>query len=216
MIPIEIRYCRTKSLSFRARDGKVSVKAPYSVARDRVEREARKFSQKYYAQLISQQSHVLSGNRIVRLLGKPVFLFLDRNLDVPYVRVHENCIRLRPDQEALDLLCYDVLMPRLIWSCRHYSALFATKAPSKIRIKPVSSYWGKCFPARREVSFRTALAFFDPDTVDAIVAHEMAHFLVASHQKKFYDELLKRMPDYRERLEKLQDDLVWRIAISAS
>ncbi len=68
-----------------------------------------------------------------------------------------------------------------------------------IKFKRMISRWGSCNPARGIVTFSTELMYAPKEFVQYVVMHEFTHFLQANHSKKFYYELEKICPDWKER-----------------
>ena len=81
--------------------------------------------------------------------------------------------------------------------------------PEGIKITSAKTRWGSCI-AKNSLCFSWRLMLLPDDIIDYIVVHELAHIRVKNHQKQFYDEVRRYMPDYRERelrLKKIQREL---------
>ena len=65
--------------------------------------------------------------------------------------------------------------------------------------------WGACFYQKNRVCFNLVLAHIDYALIDYVIVHELTHFLQANHSTLFYQEIAKRMPDYKERLKRLKE-----------
>ena len=80
----------------------------------------------------------------------------------------------------------------------HFSALMGVR-PTGIGITSARTRWGSC-SAQNRLNFTYRLALLPPEAVDYIVVHELAHIRVKNHSAKFYHEVEKYLPDYRERI----------------
>lgn len=68
-----------------------------------------------------------------------------------------------------------------------------------IKVKDMRSRWGSCIPSKEILTFNVHLMEYPFAAAEYVVAHEFTHFLQANHSARFYAELAKFMPDYRER-----------------
>jgi len=70
--------------------------------------------------------------------------------------------------------------------------------PSKVDIREIGFRWGSCTDEGRVlISWRSIQ--LPIDALEYVVAHEMVHLLHRNHDKNFWHQLQKVMPDYRER-----------------
>ena len=62
-----------------------------------------------------------------------------------------------------------------------------------------------CFYKDNKVTFNLSLIHLPKDLIDYVIVHELAHFLQANHSHLFYQEIEKRMPDYKQRQKRLKE-----------
>lgn len=70
-------------------------------------------------------------------------------------------------------------------------------------VQAMKTKWGSSNPARRAIRLNLALAKCDPDCLDYVVLHEVAHFIAPDHSKRFVAVMDRFMPGWqviRERL----------------
>lgn len=79
----------------------------------------------------------------------------------------------------------------------HYAARLGVSY-GKITIRFQRSRWGSC-NAKGDLSFNCLLMLAPPEVLDSVVVHELCHRRQMNHSKAFYEEVLRVMPDYRQR-----------------
>ncbi len=69
----------------------------------------------------------------------------------------------------------------------------------QIRFRKMKSQWGNCHTKKKILTFSTNLMYTPTECIEYVVAHEFTHFLQPNHSSKFYNELEKVMPDWKNR-----------------
>ena len=69
--------------------------------------------------------------------------------------------------------------------------------PRSISIKSFKSRWGSC-SAEGDVDFNWVVVMAPNCIVDYIVIHELCHLIYHDHSPKFWTEVERVMPDYKE------------------
>ncbi|MGB5822439.1 MAG: M48 family metallopeptidase [Proteocatella sp.] len=80
---------------------------------------------------------------------------------------------------------------------RHYEGVMNVKHTG-IKITSARTRWGSC-SGKNSLCFSYRLMLLPMDIIDYIIVHELAHIRVKNHSKDFYEEILRYMPDYKER-----------------
>ena len=76
----------------------------------------------------------------------------------------------------------------------------------ELKSQLMKSRFGSCNTRTKAIKLNSLLARFEPKFLRAVLIHEIVHLKVANHQKNFYNELFKFVPDYqflRKELNKL-------------
>lgn len=75
----------------------------------------------------------------------------------------------------------------------------------EIRWRRMKSRWGSCIPAKRVVTFNTALIHVPLECIELVVVHEMCHFLHCDHSPAFHNSMTSIMPDWKARQKRLRE-----------
>ena len=75
----------------------------------------------------------------------------------------------------------------------------------QVKIRKMTSRWGSANQSTGEIHLSLYLIKAPLDCIDSVVLHEAVHFTHMDHGTRFYDMLLRRMPDYHERSRKLKE-----------
>ena len=79
----------------------------------------------------------------------------------------------------------------------YYSKLIGVTY-NNVSIKTPKTRWGSC-SSKGNLNFSALLSLFPQDVMDSVIIHELCHRKEMNHSARFYDEILKIMPDYREK-----------------
>lgn len=82
---------------------------------------------------------------------------------------------------------------------------FGYKTKPVVIVRDQRRRWGSC-SSDGVLRFNWRLAMLHPDLLDYVVAHELSHIEVMNHSPKFWAAVEKRLPDVRERRQRLKED----------
>ncbi|WP_456452460.1 M48 family metallopeptidase, partial [Hydrogenimonas sp.] len=68
--------------------------------------------------------------------------------------------------------------------------------PKAVRCRRYKSLWGLC-RGDDTLVFNTALLRYDPELIDYVIVHELAHIRHKNHSKAFWALVARYIPDYR-------------------
>lgn len=68
----------------------------------------------------------------------------------------------------------------------------------QIKFRKMISRWGSCHFTKGILTFNTNLMYAPIECIEYVILHEFTHFLQPNHSKKFYDELSKICPHWKE------------------
>ena len=75
----------------------------------------------------------------------------------------------------------------------------------KVTIRSQVSRWGSC-SSKGSLSFNCLMLLAPPEVLDYVVVHELCHIKVPDHSSRFWAEVQRVMPDYREKQKWLRDN----------
>lgn len=86
---------------------------------------------------------------------------------------------------------------------RYYADLMGLEYGS-ITIRMQKTRWGSC-SSKKNLNFNCLLMRTPDNIIDYVVVHELCHLKEMNHSKRFWSEVGKVLPDYKERRKWLRD-----------
>ena len=74
----------------------------------------------------------------------------------------------------------------------------------QIKFRKMVSMWGNCYHKRGILTFNTNLIYAPFECIEYVVWHEFTHFLEPNHSERFYKELSKVYPNWKNARAKLK------------
>lgn len=78
----------------------------------------------------------------------------------------------------------------------HYASLVGVTY-GRVTIRSQRTRWGSC-SAKGNLSFNCLLMLAPAPVIDSVVVHELCHRKEMNHSQRFYDQVLRVFPDYRD------------------
>lgn len=85
---------------------------------------------------------------------------------------------------------------------KRYHPLFAARGipyPKAIRVKVMNTRHGSCSSAKGYLNFSSRLCEYPLSFMEYVVVHELCHFIEPNHSDRFWREVERVLPDWRER-----------------
>ena len=200
------------------RDGRVLVRAPESIADERIEDLVE--AKRYWIYKNLAEWRDLNATRVLReYKNGEGFLYLGRSYRLLLVADQEEslllkngrfCLRRdlvdRDEIDAAKSAFRDYFIARGAERIRQRVGYYSPKAgvtPRDINVRELGNRWASCSPSG-DLAFHWKCMMAPQTIIDYIVVHELCHFHHLDHTDAFWNEVDKVMPAYGERKEWLR------------
>lgn len=104
----------------------------------------------------------------------------------------------RPDYSEAEINEYKKkLRPVLEYRAAYYAGMMGVNY-NRIAIRDQKTRWGSC-SGKGNLNFNWKLILMPPEVLDYVVVHELAHRIEMNHSNRFWAQVERIIPDYRER-----------------
>lgn len=107
------------------------------------------------------------------------------------------------DEEKARQLFYQKANKLILEAINKYEALWLPKLKDygyfqtpEYKVKPMKSRWGVCYTRKNQIILSSYLIHFPSICLESVYWHELLHFIVPNHSKRFNEVLRYHMPDY--------------------
>ena len=200
---------KRKTVSVRVcPDGVVEVRAPHWLGRAEIEaflaqKQAWIVARQTYARELERrrQDFSTAPGSLLPLLGRqyPVAAGERAQFDGGCFRV---CTK-QPEKPQLIGIYRELARVELERRIKQYAPLVGAY-PEDMRITSARTRFGSC-SGRNRLSFPWMLVMADGELIDYVVVHELCHILEHNHSGRFWKEVERVLPDYRQRQVRLRE-----------
>lgn len=201
-------------------DGRLLVRAPYSVPEERIE-EIVEAKRKWIYRTLAEWRDLNATSVIREFRNGEGFLYLGRSYKLQLVSDQEEPLMLKDGRFQLRRDLVDSGEPesakqafrdyyiargaeRIAQRVQYYAAK-AGAVPKRITVKELGHRWASCSPAGN-LAFHWKCMMAPQTIIDYIVVHELCHLHHLDHTEAFWNEVDKVLPIYRERKEWLREN----------
>jgi len=199
---------RIKTLSiFIERDGSVKVLAPKTATKEKIEGAIKSKQLQIFSKL-AKWKELNQGKVNRRYVNGQSFLYLGRNYSLTIVKDQDVPLKIngryfylnkkyleKADKYFKDFY-KDKLRLKITDRLETIEGKFQTK-PVTIKVMELKNRWASWSP-KNCLSFHWKCAMAPVSVIDYIITHEMVHLKYPNHSPGFWNELDKKMPNYRE------------------
>lgn len=126
----------------------------------------------------------VEGNKRVNIVDDNVYLY-SRNNDVNYLYKYLNNTLLNKANEYLDKYMYMLTD-------------YGYNNRPLLSAKLLKGKWGVCFTRENKINISSYLIHYPFECLEYIIIHELTHFIVPNHSKRFYEIIEHNMSNYKE------------------
>ena len=146
----------------------------------------------------------------LRMSDKKIAEFVELKSD--WIDKHIELVRERNEKNADVVKFTDVEIKELAQKAKEYIpervayyAQIMNVSYVRITIRNQVSRWGSC-STKGNLNFTGLLMLTPPEVIDYVVVHELCHLKEMNHSKKFWAEMEKMIPNYKEQKKWLKDN----------
>lgn len=74
-----------------------------------------------------------------------------------------------------------------------------------LKVRTMKRSWGICHPESNYITLNFELVHYPVEFIEYVICHEFVHLLEPNHSKQFYEILSTVMPDYKRRLDLIEE-----------
>ncbi len=207
LIEYELTYKDIKSIYLKVEKGTLIIHAPFFTPLSFINKNIIKYQNRLLSQINHYQLYAMySENGYVYIFNQKYQIIL-RDLNEKKCQIHGKCLYVYHNHihQIIESFLKKKLTEYIEEKVIQYLAYDFDLDMPQIIIKKYKGRWGSCFYKDNRISFNLSLVHLEKDLIDYVIVHELTHFLQANHSSKFYLEMAKRMPDYKERQKKLKE-----------
>lgn len=199
---------RRKTISiFIERDGSVRVLAPATSSDEKIE-EAVKSKQYQIFSKLSKWQELNQGKVNRRYVNGQSFLYFGRNYRLSIVENQDVPLKLsngyltleKSKLDQADKVFKQFYKEKAEKKIKERLKIIADKfqqKPTSIKVLELQNRWASWTP-KQILNFHWKCAMAPVPVIDYIITHEMVHLKYPNHSPEFWNELDKKMADYRD------------------
>ena len=213
---VKIEHKRIKNLYLRLKDNVIMASAPLRMPDYAVYQfieSKRDWIYKAYDHMVYNKriSNLYRGGdvfyifdepyKLVKQIGKSNVTIMNRTIFLTYKDESEDAIKYLYkvlDKEVLKLAQY--YLNKHLPYLRDYGYMEVPELKCRI----MTSRWGVCYTRKNRITVSSYLIHYPKQCLEYIMVHEMTHFIVPNHSRRFYEIVANNMPDYKSASNRLK------------
>jgi len=139
--------------------------------------------------LIDVDTHDLKSHRIARVADGQLEVLLSRN----------DARTASGDIIAKLLAKYfaGIYLPEITRRVHELNAAHFQRPINHVKLSDTYSRWGSC-SHKGNINLATRLLLAPPEVLDAVIIHELAHLVEQNHSSRFWAQVERALPNYKE------------------
>ena len=206
---VEITKKKIRNIYLRLQDNKIEASCPYYVPKYEVYKfieSKRDWIYKVYQFNNNRPKnlYLYNGGDTFYVFGKPYKLV--RNIGRKKVVISEDTIFFTYKDDSLDSIkaLYKYFDAELLNKAKIYLDKYRPllldygyNEEPILNARLMSSKWGVCYTRNNKINISSYLIHYPYECLEYIMIHELAHFIIPNHSKRFYEIIANNMPDYK-------------------
>lgn len=213
---VEINRKRIRNMYMRLKDNRILVSAPLRMPEYEIYRfidSKRDWIYKAYDQMVYKKRTTMMyhGTDVFYVFGKPYRLNISQGKKNVLIDSGEIFLVYKDNSEDAIRYLYKYMDKYLLRKANEYLEKhlvfledYGYDLVPQLKCRIMSSKWGVCYTRKNEISISSYLIHYPEECLEYIMVHEMTHFLIPNHSKRFYEIVKHNMPDYKNAADKLK------------
>ena len=213
------RTKRKKTISILIKDGNVEVKAPFNLKQNEIDAFILK-KEKWIKNKILLQKKIKQlpkkkfiNGEVFKFLGKDLMLKI--NISVAkktYIKNDYICLDLKNNtknnrdkiKKELELF-YRSFSEKILKEKTLIESKKMNLKVEKIKVRSYKNRWGSC-SSNGDISYNWKLIMAPEKIINYVIIHELCHLIHFNHSREYWEEVSKKLPNYRESKEWLKSN----------
>ena len=190
-----------KNTYIRIKNSSVYITTNYFTTNRSIEKLL-KDNYKSVCRMIDKQEEKDRRKDIFYLFGKKYNIIID---DCKEIEIDNNNIYVK-DEAVLKKWLDNYIKITFSNHLKYWYDLYEERIPiPNLKIRRMKSRWGVCNTKNHNITLNYELYRYDIECLDYVIVHELSHFIYPNHSKKFWNQVEKYYPNYKEMRKKLRD-----------
>ncbi|MBQ6333843.1 MAG: DUF45 domain-containing protein [Erysipelotrichaceae bacterium] len=213
---VEINRKKIKNLYMRLKGNKLIVSAPLRMADHEIYRfiESKRdwIYKAYDTQVYKQRTgNLYRGGEIFYIYDRPYKLVRQTGKKNVFIKDDVIYLTYKDEGEEGIKYLYKYLDKYLLSQAQDYLHKhlpflrdYGYNEVPELKCRQMSSKWGVCYTRKNRICISSYLIHYPLYCLEYIMVHEMVHFVVPNHSKRFYEVVANNMPAYKEAVKRLK------------
>ncbi len=202
LIDVEIEYKSNKNLYIRVNDDlKMHVTCNRLFTKNQILDVINK-NQKKLLKMYESKLKEVDNNNFYYYLGDKYTIIYDESIKQPII---DGDLIFVKNEKMLDKFTKDKIISVFQERLDKCAITFDSLPKYTLRVRKMSTRWGVNNRGNNTITLNTELIKKDVTLIDYVCIHELCHFLQANHSPKFWAEVEKRYPYYKQARKMLRE-----------
>ena len=202
LIDVEIEYKSNKNLYIRVNDDlKMHVTCNRLFTKNQILYLINK-NQKKLLKMYESKLKEVDNNNFYYYLGDKYTIIYDESIKQPII---DGDLIFVKNEKMLDKFTKDKIISVFQERLDKCALTFDSLPKYTLRVRKMSTRWGVNNRGNNTITLNTELIKKDVTLIDYVCIHELCHFLQANHSPKFWAEVEKRYPYYKQARKMLRE-----------